>query len=64
MCCHLTVLNFSVCIGAHRTKSDTFPFIRPSSDGMFYGMVMSEYPDLRRESQFPHFSPICHDILS
>ena len=44
-------------------------FIRPSSDGMYYGMVMSVRPSVRvsvRPSvrhSFPHFSPTCFDIL-
>ena len=40
-------------------------FIRPSSDGTYYGMVMSVRPSVRvsvRHS-FPHFSPTCFDIL-
>ena len=52
-------------------------FIRPSSDGTYYGMVMSVRlsvrPTLRPVSvrpsgspsaRFPHFSPTCFDILS
>ena len=44
-------------------------FIRPSSDGTYYGMVMSVRPSVRvsvRPSvrhNFPHFSPTCFDIL-
>ena len=44
-------------------------FIRPSSDGTYYGMVMSVRPSVRvsvRPSvrhSFPHFSPTCFDIL-
>ena len=43
--------------------------IRPSSDGTYYGMVMSVRPSVRvsvRPSvchSFPHFSPTCFDIL-
>ena len=43
-------------------------FIRPSSDGTYYGMVMSvrpsgspSRPSVRHS--FPHFSPKCFDIL-
>ena len=49
-------------------------FIRPSSDGTYYGMVMSVRPSVRpglrpsvRPSvrhSFPHFSPTCFEILS
>ena len=52
-------------------------FIRPSSDGTYYGMVMSvrvsvrpsirpsDPPSVRSPSaHFPHFSPTCFDILS
>ena len=48
-------------------------FIRPSSDGTYYGMVMSVRvsvrvsvrPSVRSPSaRFPHFSPTCFDILS
>ena len=52
-------------------------FIRPSSDGTYYGMVMSvrvsvrpsvrpsDSPSVRSPSaHFPHFSPTCFDILS
>ena len=48
-------------------------FIRPSSDGTYYGMVMSVrvsvrpsiHPSVRSPSaRFPHFSPTCFDILS
>ena len=46
-------------------------WIRPSSDGMYYGMVMSVRPSVRPVSvrpvsvrPFPHFSPTCFDILS
>ena len=55
----------------------TFIFIRPSSDGTYYGMVMSVRvsvrPTLRPVSirpsgspsaRFPHFSPTCFHILS
>ena len=64
----------------YRTESDLFLFIRPSSDGMYYGMVMSVRPGLRPSdspsvrlsvrpsgspsARFPHFSPTCFDILS
>ena len=55
-------------------------FIRPSSDGTYYGMVMSVRPSVRLSgspsvrlsvrpsgspsASFPHFSPTCFDILS
>ena len=41
-------------------------FIRPSSDGTYYGMVMSVRPGLRPSVRhsFPHFSPTCFEILS
>ena len=48
-------------------------FIRLSSDGTYYGMVMSvrvsvrpsDSPSVRSPSaHFPHFSPTCFDILS
>ena len=54
----------------------TFFIIRPSSDGTYYGMVMSVRPSgspsvrpILRPSgspsaRFPHFSPTCFDILS
>ena len=44
-------------------------FIRPSSDGTYYGMVMSVRPSgspsVRPSVRhsFPHFSPTCFDIL-
>ena len=44
-------------------------FIRPSSDGTYYGMVMSVRPSVRVSTRpsvrhsFPHFSPTCFDIL-
>ena len=48
-------------------------FIRPSSDGTYYGMVMSVRPSgspsvrpsvrLSVRHSFPHFSPTCFDIL-
>ena len=48
-------------------------FIRPSSDGTYYGMVMSVRPFVRPSGSpsvrpsvrhsFPHFSPTCFDIL-
>ena len=45
-----------------------FIFIRPSSDGTFYGMVMSvrpsDSPSGSPSARFPHFSHICVDILS
>ena len=39
--------------------------IRPSSDGTYYGMVMSVRPGLcpSFRHSFPHFSPTCFDIL-
>ena len=50
---------FCGCRGfCHRTESDLFLFIRPSSDGTYYGMVMSV------RHSFPHFSPTCFEILS
>ena len=45
-------------------------FIRPSSDGTYYGMLMSVRPGLRPSvhpsvsHSFPHFSPLCFDTLS
>ena len=41
-------------------------FIRPSSDGTYYGMVMSVRPSVRPSVRhsFPHFSPTCFEILS
>ena len=36
-----------VCVLSRRTESDLFHFIRPSSDGTYYGMVMSVRPGLR-----------------
>ena len=49
-------------------------FICPSSDGTYYGMVMSvrvsvwspsDSPSVRSPSaRFPHFSPTCFDLLS
>ena len=49
-------------------------FIRPSSDGTYYGMVMSVRPSVRPSGSpsvrpsvrhsFPHFSPTCFQILS
>ena len=51
----------------------TLLFIRPSSDGTYYGMAMSVRPSVRPGLQpsvrpsvrhsFPHFSPTCFDIL-
>ena len=40
-------------------------FIRPSSDGTYYGMVMSVRPSGSPSVRhsFPHFSPTCFDIL-
>ena len=49
-----------------------FIFIRPSSDGTYYGMVMSVRPSVRpgllelrilEIHSFPHFSLSCFDIL-
>ena len=37
-------------------------FIRPSLDGIYYGMVMSGGPGLRPSVSFPHFSPTCFSI--
>ena len=49
-------------------------FIRPSSDGTYYGMAMSVLPSVRPSVRpsgspsvshsFPHFSPTCFDISS
>ena len=49
-------------------------FIRPSSDGTYYGMVMSVRPSVHPSVRvsvrpsvrhsFPHFSPTCFEILS
>ena len=43
-------------------------FIRPSSDGTYYGMVMSvrpsDSPSGSPSASFPHFSPTCFDTLS
>ena len=45
-------------------------FIRPSSDGTYYGMVMSVRVSVRPSVRpsvrhsFPHFSPTCFHILS
>ena len=46
-------------------------FIRPSSDGTYYGMVMSVRPSVRRtdpsvrpSAHFLHFSHTCFDIMS
>ena len=47
-------------------------FIRPSSDGTYYGMVMSVRPSDSASvrpsgspsAHFPHFSPTCFDLLS
>ena len=43
----------------------TLIFIGPSSDGTYYGMVMSVRPGLRPSVRhsFPHFSSTCFDIL-
>ena len=44
----------------------SIPIYLHSSDGAYYGMVMSVHPSVRvsvRHS-FPHFSPTCFDILS
>ena len=44
--------------------------LRPSSDGTYYGMVMSVFPSVHPSESpsvshsFPHFSPTCFDILS
>ena len=38
--------------------------IRPSSDGTYYGMVMSVRPSGSPSASFPHLSPTCFDILS
>ena len=57
---------FCGCRGfCHRNESDLSLFIRPSSDGTYYGMVMSVRPGLRPSVRhsFPHFSPTCFDIL-
>ena len=39
-------------------------FIRPSSDGTYYGMVMSVRPSGSPSGRFPHFSPSPFDIWS
>ena len=53
-------LYFIKIVSVWRTK---YPFfIRPSSDGTYYGMVMSVRPSVRHS--FPHFSPTCFEILS
>ena len=52
---------------SHWTESDLFLFIRPSSDGTYYGMVMSVRPSVRPglpSGRFPHFSPTPFDIWS
>ena len=41
-----------------------FVFIRPSSDGTYYGMVMSVRPSVRPSAHFLHFSHTCFDIMS
>ena len=47
-----------------------FLFIRPSSDGTYYGMVMSVRPTGSPSGSptvshsFPHFAPTCFDVLS
>ena len=47
---------FCECRGfCHRTESDLFLFIRPSSDGTYYGMVMSVRPTLRPGLRPPVF---------
>ena len=52
--------NVSLCFAG-----DTIIFIRPSSDGTYYGMVMSVRPSGSPSVRhsFPHFSPTCFDIL-
>ena len=69
-CCFL---DFSVDVGAFvigPSQISSF-FIRPSSDGTYYGMVMSARLSVRLSVQvsvslacFPHFSHTCFDILS
>ena len=57
----------ATCLGS--TGTPVYVFIRPSSDGTYYGMVMSVrpsgspsvHPSVRHS--FPHFSPTCFDIL-
>ena len=39
-------------------------FIPPSSEGTYYGMVISVRVSIRSSVSFPHFSPTCFDILS
>ena len=59
-------LSFSVWIWS------SYVFIRPSSDGTYYGMVMSVRVSVRLSVRpsgspsacFPHFSPTCFDILN
>ena len=61
-------LFFMYLLGLIQNKTKSV-FIRPSSDGTYYGMVMSVRPSVRpglRPSvchSFPHFSPTCFDIL-
>ena len=56
-------------VSASQKPGDHLVFIRPSSDGTYYGMVMSVRPGLRPSVRpsvrhsFPHFSPTCFDIL-
>ena len=60
-----------------KLSTEKMIFIRPSSDGTYYGMVMSVRPSgspsVRPSGSpsvrpsvrhsFPHFSPTCFDIL-
>ena len=39
-------------------------FTRPSSDGTYYGNVMSVRPSVRPSAHFLHFSHACFDIMS
>ena len=54
----------------NQTLVNRYVFIRPSSDGTYYGMVMSVRPSgspsVRPSVRhsFPHFSPTCFEILS
>ena len=59
----IILLMFSVFahFGIHVPEERSNIFIRPSSDGTYYGMVMSVRPSVRHS--FPHFSPTCFDIL-
>ena len=53
-------LLWNLCVGLAKSAI----FIRPSSDGTYYGMVMSVRPSGSPSARFPHFSHSCFDILS